>query len=91
MRGNRREHARFLVELMSPFASRAGTQGITSVSNRSISHNRQAAVNAKLQYHVAKLSPIKHHQLLLQSQRNNDLGKFEHQATKAPPTQNAIF
>ena len=38
MGGNRREHARFLVELMSPFASRAGTQGITSVSNRSISH-----------------------------------------------------
>ena len=48
----RREHARFLVELMSPFASRAGTQGITSVSNRSISQKHKA------QYHVAKLSPL---------------------------------
>lgn len=30
-------HARFLVELMSPFASRAGTQGITSSSNKNFS------------------------------------------------------
>ena len=52
--GGRDQHARFLVELMSPFASRAGTQGITSVSNRCISHQNKQ----KVKYHVAKLSPI---------------------------------
>ena len=28
---NKTEHSRFLVELMSPFAGRAGTQGMTSI------------------------------------------------------------
>ena len=42
---------------MSPFASRAGTQGITSVSNRNISN--KLGYKNKLQYHVAKLSPIR--------------------------------
>ena len=68
MGNNKREHARFLVELMSPFASRAGTQGITSVSNRNISNKQY---KNKLQYHVAKLSPIRQqHDKLQQSQRN---------------------
>ena len=54
------EHARFLVGMMSPFASRAGTQGITSSSTINCNKKTRATREAQktLDYMVNKLSPV---------------------------------
>ena len=73
----KRDHARFLVGLMSPFASRAGTQGITSASSINANQrprkvSREAQKTAE--YVVTKLSPIAKN-MLQESQKQQTFNK----------------
>ena len=52
---NKTEHSKFLVELMSPFAGRAGTQGMTSIKRINLEHSNKLKQE---QIKFTKLSPI---------------------------------